>query len=189
MTGIVELLLVPIYLKRIHGPWRWGSPSFDPDDVAKAFPFLPDSEPIIVRLWPLMHHHDLASQTPIESAGGMGNATWWRWHAYAHTPFGWVQHPTPHFTDMRLTGLSLRPHYPESREERLDVITDYVESLIGPPDVSELQSYFKFRAKDDRPTRHRWKRSWGRVTCFLEDRDIAPVLSFGWGDPRPLSWS
>lgn len=187
-TGVVELLLVPTYLERINGPWRWGTPSFEPTDLTRHFPFLPESEPTIVRLRPLMDHQELARQLPIERAGDLGSRTWWRWHAYAQTPFGWVQHPTPTFTDMKLTGLSLRPHAPDSREERLQTLVDYIESLLGPPDTVEGMSFLGFQVGDGKPSHYRWKRPWGRVTCFIEPRDLDAVLSIGWGEPRPLSW-
>lgn len=187
MTGIVELLLVPFHLERLHGPWRWGTPTYCGDGYS-PFPLLPGVEPTVVRLAPLMDHEDLASQLPIERSGDLYEESWWRWHAHALTPFGWIHHPSAHFSGSTLTALTMILYGPASAEERLGVLVDYVESLLGPPDTSDRLEYFGYEVQSDQLTRHRWKRAWGRVTCMLEVRDMEPLLAIHFGHQAPLLW-
>ena len=79
-----------------------------------------------------------------ERAGSQWSRSWWRWIAYALTPFGWVD-PTPEFITKRarlfakeslLASLGLMPSCGTSERENFRVAEDWLVGELGPPDAS-----------------------------------------------------
>jgi len=164
--GTVLLRLVPFYLARLHG----SDDRADPDHVlGLPFPFLRAAKDIDVVL-----RHGMTTAAIAEFGGGfepnssLGATSWWRWASYALTPFGWVAHPTPFFTDGRLSSVSLRRHG-GTPEENFAAIDDWMRREIGAP------------AAPIEPRSRSWTFCWGAVALAFEPRDGDAELGIWWG--------
>ena len=180
-TGVVELVLYPFHLDRLHG--RYLGPREDAATCAGLpFPMLQNSEPIRLCLTPGLTPEEIAAVSPFERNSSLGNRSWWRWHAYAWTPFGWSTFPTPHFYSDRLGTITFGVHGSGSVEVRLNEVKSYVEAELGEPDEILCRGIARnpTAKPGDRPDIIRWVRIWGVVTVCLEARDHEPQMSIAW---------
>lgn len=180
-TGDVVLCLLTFHLDRIHGPYC-GNHEDQASQAGLPFPLLTDADPIQLTVRPGMTPQEISSLSPIEPNSSLGNCSWWRWHAYAWTPFGWSLWPTPTFKRGRLSNLSFDVHDGGSVDSRLSALRVYVEDELGPPDETLHKGWFASLRSPNRgqPSGFKWNRTWGQVTVWLEPRDGEPQLSISW---------
>lgn len=176
-TGTVLLRLVPHHLTRLHPPELRGD--FVPCD-GKAnspyqFPLLRGTGPLDVTLASGMRPADVSAGVTFESAGSQWSRSWWRWIAYALTPFGWVNFPTPQFIRKQtvqdeeedlLASLSLAPSCGASSQENFRAAEDWLVTELGSPQGSRDQ--------------REWLYEWGSVRLMYEPRDGAAEVTILW---------
>ncbi|MCO5297743.1 MAG: hypothetical protein M9921_12880 [Fimbriimonadaceae bacterium] len=184
-TGEVELVLVPFHLKRLHGPLV-GDLEGTGGPAGLPFPLLPNADPIVLRLRPGMTPDEIAMVSPFEPNSSLGNESWWRWHAYAWTPFGWSPWPTPHFYGGHLGYLGLDGSDGPTAHSRMRAMLDYGEREFGEPGEGLRVGWFRSRKArpGETPGAYVWKREWGSVVIGLEPRDHQPVLGVKWNRVR-----
>lgn len=98
-SGSVYLRLVPHHLSRLHPPDLRGDfvPCNRDASSPYGFPLLRGTSPVDVTLRGGMRPSDVSAGVIFESAGSQWSRSWWRWIAYALTPFGWAMFATPEF--------------------------------------------------------------------------------------------
>jgi hypothetical protein len=176
-TGSVCLRLVPHHLSRLHPPDLRGDfvPCNRDASSPYRFPLLRGASPVDVTLRRGMRPSDLSAGVIFESAGSQWSRSWWRWIAYALTPFGWVDHPTPEFFRKRtrqhaeedlLASLSLAPSCGTDPQENFRAAEDWL--------VRELGS-----AHSSGESRE-WRYEWGSVVLTYEPRDGAAEAYVLW---------
>lgn len=146
-SGSVQLRLVPHHLSRLHPPDLRGDfvPCNGNASNPYPFPLLKGAGPVDVTLRGGMQPTEVSAGVVFESAGRQWSRSWWRWIAYALTPFGWVNDPIPEFISKRphllakrnlLASLTLPPSCGASARENFRVAEDWLASELGPPDGS-----------------------------------------------------
>jgi hypothetical protein len=176
-SGSVYLRLVPHHLSRLHPPDLRGDfvPCNRDASSPYEFPLLRGSSPVDVTLRGGMRPPDVAAGVIFESAGSQWSRSWWRWIAYALTPFGWAMFPTPEFITKQtgkhvkedlLASLSLDPSCGASAEENFRVAEDWLVRELGSPESSG----------DSR----QWRYEWGSVGITYESRDGAAEVYILW---------
>ena len=181
-SGEVVLRLFPVHLQRLHPAERRGSYVPCGGDSLSPYtaPLLLEAPPVDVMLRPALMPHEVAGGLAFEPAGDFEGRAWWRWIAAALTPFGWVLHPTPHFTitsphsleDGRLTAVRLSP----SCESAVDAFAEaerWLVSELGAPHMSRGRRIHK-RVRE-------WRYDWGRVYLWHEPRDGEAEVVISWG--------
>ena len=167
-SGAVHLRLVPLHLSRLHPPDLRGD--FVPcgGDATSPYqlPLLKGASPVDVTLLGGMSVSNVSAGVIFECAGSLWSQSWWRWIAYALTPFGWVRHPTPHFVRKQaekdedvdlLASLSLAPSCGSSSQENFGVASEWLLRELGSPQLSG--------------DRKAWRFDWGSVVLAYEPRD------------------
>jgi hypothetical protein len=176
-SGSVYLRLVPLHLSRLHPPDLRGDfvPCNGDASSPYQFPLLRGASPVDITLRRGMRPSQVSAGVIFESAGSQWSRSWWRWIAYALTPFGWVHHPTPQFFRKQtrqhaeedlLASLSLAPSCGTSPQENFRVAEDWLVGELGPPD----------RSGDSRE----WRYEWGSVLLTYEPRDGAAEAHILW---------
>lgn len=129
-SGSVYLRLVPFHLSRLHPPDLRGHfvPCNGDASSPYQFPLLRGASPVDVTLRSGMTPSQVSAGVVFESGGSQWSRSWWRWIAYALTPFGWAMFPTPQFIRKQtrpyeeedlLASLSLGPSCGTSPQENL----------------------------------------------------------------------
>ena len=122
-----------------------------------------------------MRPSDVSAGVIFESAGSQWSRSWWRWIAYALTPFGWAMFPMPQFIRKQtrqneeedlLASLGLGPSCGTSPQENFRVAEDWLVRELGSPQSSE----------DSRE----WRYEWGYVGLTYEPRDGAAEAYILW---------
>ncbi|MGH9197886.1 MAG: hypothetical protein ACRD1T_19355 [Acidimicrobiia bacterium] len=176
-SGSVCLRLVPFHLSRLHPPDLRGDfvPCNGDASSPYKFPLLRGASPVDVTLRGGMRPSHVSAGVIFESAGSQWSRSWWRWIAYALTPFGWVNHPTPQFFSKQtrqhaeedlLASLSLAPSCGTSPQENFGVAEDWLVRELGSPQSSG----------DSRE----WRYEWGSVGLTYEPRDRAAEAYILW---------
>lgn len=176
-SGSVWLRLVPFHLPRLQPPHLRGDfvPCNGDASSPYQFPLLRGASPVDVTLRGGMTPSHVSAGVIFESAGSQWSRSWWRWIAYALTPFGWVNHPTPQFfrkqtrqhaEDDLLASLSLAPSCGISPQENFRVAGDWLVRELGSPQSSG----------DSRE----WRYEWGSVGLTYEPRDGAAEAYILW---------
>jgi hypothetical protein len=131
-------------------------------------PLLRGASPVDVTLRGGMTPSEVSAGVTFESAGSQWSRSWWRWIAYALTPFGWAMFPTPQFIRKQtghheeedlLASLSVSPMCPRTPQERYRVAEDWLVGELGSP-----------HSLGDRDLRT-WQYQWGSVVLTYEMRD------------------
>ena len=159
--GTVSLRLIPFYVERLHK----GAELADAAalSIGLPFPFLKDSEPLDLLLQSGMTTGTIASHGGgFEPNSSLGSRSWWRWAAYALTPFGWVTFPTPFFDNGRLTELTLQRHGKTPAENHA-VMREWLTRELG--DASGPAS---------------WLFEWGEVKLYRDARDGEAQMRVVW---------
>lgn len=180
-SGSVFLRLVPHHLSRLHPPDLRGDfvPCNRDARSPYEFPLLRGASPVDVTLRGGMRPSDVSGGVTFESAGSQWSRSWWRWIAYALTPFGWAMFPTPQFIRKEtgqdveedlLASLSLDPSCGGSAEENFRLAEDWLVRELGSPESSG----------DSRE----WRYEWGSIGLTYEPRDGAAEAYILW---EPLS--
>jgi hypothetical protein len=175
-SGSVQLRLVPHHLSRLHPPDLRGDfvPCNGDASSPYQFPLLRGAGPVDVTLRRGMRPSQVSVGVVFERAGSQWSRSWWRWIAYALTPFGWVD-PTPQFIRKRtrlfakedlLASVDFMPSCGTSERENFRVAEDWLVSELGPPDASG----------DSRE----WHYEWGTVGLAYEPRDGAAEAYVLW---------
>jgi hypothetical protein len=176
-AGSVSLRLVPLHLSRLHPPNLRGEfvPCGGDPRSPYAFPLLREANPIDITLRGGMRPAEVSGGVIFESAGSQWSRSWWRWIAYALTPFGWVNHPTPEFIRKQaspgedenlLASLGLGPSCGTSPQENFRAAEEWLEGELGSP-----QSAGDLRE---------WRYEWGSVGLTYEPRDGAAEAVILW---------
>lgn len=169
-SGSVYLRLVPFHLSRLHPQELRGDfvPCNEDASSPYKFPLLKGASPVDVILRGGMTPSHVSAGVIFESAGSQWSRSWWRWIAYALTPFGWAMFPTPQFIRKRtgqheeedlLASLSVSPMCPGTPQERYRVLEDWLVGELGTP-----------HSLGDRDLRT-WRYEWGSVGLTYEMRD------------------
>ena len=120
---------------------------------------------------------EVSAGVTFESAGSQWSRSWWRWIAYALTPFGCAMFPTPQFIRKQtghheeedlLASLSVSPMCPRTPQERYRVAEDWLVGELGSP-----------HSLGDRDLRT-WQYQWGSVVLTYEMRDGNAEAYFLW---------
>lgn len=176
-SGTVLLRLLPMHLDRLHRPSRRSAYVPCGGDPASpyAFPLLKNTSPVDVLLRGGVSPRRASAGIKFEPAGDFEGRAWWRWIAYALTPFGWVFHPTPDFRmcrwRQRLESLSLPPSC-ASPDESFAKGAAWLEHELGTPH-EEVPGPPEAR-------RRAWTYEWGRVDLWHEPRDGAAEVVIRW---------
>jgi hypothetical protein len=174
-TGTVLVRLIPHHLTRLHPPELRGDVVPCSGDASSPFPLLRGTGPVDVTLKRGMRPSDVSAGVILECAGRQWSRSWWRWIAYALTPFGWVNSPTPQFIRTQtvqhdqedlLASLSLAPSCGASAPENFRAAEDWLVSELGTPHGSR-----------DHPE---WRYEWGSVGLTYEPRDGAAEVYILW---------
>jgi hypothetical protein len=176
-AGSVLIRLIPLHLSRLHPPELRGDfvPCGGDASSPYQFPLLKGAGPVDVTLRSGMRPSDVAAGVTFESAGSQWSRSWWRWIAYALTPFGWVNHPTPQFIRKQtgqheqedlLASLSLAPSCGSSPQENFRAAEEWLVSELGLPQGS----------RDPQ----KWRYDWGSVGLGYEPRDGAAEVHILW---------
>jgi hypothetical protein len=175
-SGSVHLRFFPHHLSRLHPPDLRGD--FVPCDGDAGspyrFPLLRGAPPVDVTLRGGMRPSEVSAGLVFERAGSHWSRSWWRWIAYALTPFGWANDPTPQFIGKRsllakrdlLASLSLSPSCGSTEVENFRIAEGWFRSELGPPHAT----------RDSR----RWRYEWGTVGLEYEPRDGAAEAFVLW---------
>ena len=177
VSGTVHLRLVPFHLSRLHPPDLRGDfvPCNGDPSSPYEFPLLRGASPVDVTLGEGMRPSEVSAGVVFEPAGDQWSRSWWRWIAYALTPFGWVHHPTLQFirkrTDLKaeedlLASISFAPSCGISAEENFRAAEDWLASELGPPHVAGESV--------------EWRYEWGSVVLAYEIRDGAAEAWIAW---------
>ncbi len=180
-SGAVHLRLVPFHLSRLHPPDLRGDFVLCNGDASSPyqFPLLRGASPVDVTLRGGMTPSQVSAGVIFESAGSQWSRSWWRWIAYALTPFGWAMFPTPQFIRKQtrqhaeedlLASLSVAPSCGTSPQENFRVAEDWLVRELGFPESSGES--------------RRWRYEWGSVGLRYEPRDGAAEAYILW---EPLS--
>ncbi len=176
-SGSVFLRLLPHHLSRLHPAELRGDfvPCNGDPSSPYQFPLLRGAGPVDVTLQGGMTPTDASAGVVFESAGSQWSRSWWRWIAYALTPFGWVNHPTPefirkhtrqHLEEDLLASLSLAPSCGTSPPENFRVAEDWLARELGLPHRSGESV--------------EWRYDWGSVGLTYEPRDGAAEVYILW---------
>lgn len=97
LSGSVYLRLVPFRLSRLHPPGLRGDFVPCKGDASSPYqlPLRRGASPVDVTQRGGMSPSQVSAGVIFESAGRQWSRSWWRWIAYARTPFGWAMFPTP----------------------------------------------------------------------------------------------
>jgi hypothetical protein len=176
-SGSVYLRLVPHHLSRLHPPDLRGDfvPCNRDASSSYEFPLLRGTSPVDVTLRGGMRPSEVSAGVTFESAGSQWSRSWWRWIAYALTPFGWAMQATPEFIRKRtghfvkedlLASLSLPPSCGVSAGVNYRVAEKWLVHELGAPESSGDST--------------EWRYEWGSVGITYEPIDGAAELYIAW---------
>lgn len=168
-TGTVHLLLFPYDKERLHAPPSYleGLPN----------PLPPDANPFSVSLRAGMTPEQIGPQGGFEQNSSLKETSWWRWDAYALTPYGWATNPVPFFDNGRLSGLNLNRQGSEEIKN-WSLMSVWLEGELGPP--TESKSIGVPWVPSNTDDWRIWRFGWGGVVLTFEPRDGAAALGIGW---------
>lgn len=184
VAGTVMLRMVPYHLDRLHGPHPTGATK-GPEGL--PFPFLEGAESFDVVWRGGMRRGEIGPLGVYEEHTRTCEESWWSWHAYAETPFGWVSHPTPRFKLDRLVAVELSP-LGSASVANFGAMEQWLRRELGRPSETsprsgwrgrliKLQSWFTFQPEMT------WILPWGWVHLFYEMREGDAVMLIRWDDP------
>ena len=180
VTGAVTLRLVPHHLERLHGAYPKGStPTEDAKTLGLPFPFLPNARPIDLLLRGGMTPGQIGSRGGFEKNSSDGTTRWWRWAAYASTPFGWVDLITPFF---KTEGIWSRLF----RRDRLSVLTFQRLGRDAQASFDAMEAWLRqelgspSEAAPARTGKRTWTFPWGSVDLYREPRDGDAAMAVRW---------